>query len=83
MKLKQKIITARVTELVVLLILPFLFVHLANPHDVMGIMMLLFFAVNPIASVGIHSFVGKDIKKLWWLPVLFAFLFLLSYWFAL
>ena len=83
MKLEKKLITAIITEIVVLLILPLIFVNLAKPHDAMGLMMILFFAVNPISSVAISSLVGKDVKKLWWIPILFAFVFLFSYWLVL
>ena len=81
--MKRKAIAAGIVELVVLLILPLVFVNLAAPHEFMGIMILLFFVVNPIAVVNINAFVGKDIKKLWWFPLSFAIVFLLSYWLIL
>lgn len=80
---KNKVIVAIITEIVVLLILPFVFYNLTKPHEAMGVMMMFFFVVNPITSATIHSFIGKDMKKLCWLPVLFALVFLLSYWLIL
>ena len=71
------------TMIFVLLILPLTFINLAQPHEFMGVMILLFFVVNPIAAVIVSSMVGKDIKKLWWLPMMFCIIFLLSYWFVL
>ena len=66
--------------LVILFLLPFTLMKLSEPIDFMGLMMLFFFIVNPIAAVCIHITLGKAIKKLWWLPFLFSLLFLLSYW---
>ncbi len=80
MKIKNKVIVAIIAEIVVLLILPFVFFNLAKPHEAMGVMMMFFFIINPIASAAIHTFIGKDIKKLCWFPVQFALVFLLSYW---
>jgi hypothetical protein len=67
----------------VLLLLPFILTQLAEPHEFMGVMILLFFIVNPITAAVINSMIGKDIKKLWWIPILFPIMFLLSYWLVL
>ncbi len=40
----------------------------------------LFFAVNPLYSVIIGAFAGKDIRHLWSLPVISAVLFLIGAW---
>ena len=52
-------------------------------NEFMGSMILLFFVVNPITAAVINSMIGKDIRKLWWMPALFAIVFLLSYWLVL
>ena len=83
MKLKSKLILALTIELVVLPALPLVAVKLSDPLDTMGLMMILFFIVNPAASVTVNLFTGKDVKKLWWIPILFAIVFLSSYWVAL
>ena len=82
-KLKNKVIVATIIEFFVLLILPLIFVNLSEPHDAMGLFMIFFFVINPIASATTNAFVNKDIKKLWWFPILFALVFLLSYWIVL
>ncbi len=45
----------------------------------MGTMFLLFFAVNPIASLGLGILTGSEFKRYWFIPltvaVLFPFLF--------
>ena len=83
MKLKNKLIITITILLVVLLILPLILVNLAKPYKVMGIMMLLFFVVNPITTAIINFMVGKDLKKIWWMPILFSIVFLLCYWIVL
>ena len=83
MKLKSKLTITSIIELVVLLILPLTLINLAQPHETMGVMMAFFFAINPVSSITVCLFVGKDINKLWWLPISFAIIFLISYWITL
>ena len=83
LKLKNKVVVTILIEIFVLLILPLIFVNLSKPHEAMGIFMIFFFVINPVASATTNMFVGKDIKKLWWFPILFALVFLLSYWIVL
>lgn len=83
MKLKKKLIIIITIMFFVLFIVPLILVKLAKPHEFMGIMIMLFFCVNPIASVIINSLIGKDIKKLWLIPMLFCIVFLFSYWIVL
>lgn len=45
--------------------------------------MIFFFGINPITTIYLNSMINKDIKKLWWIPVLFSLIFLLSYWLVL
>ena len=81
--MKKKMIITFIIMLAVLFILPFIVVKAAEPHEFMGIMILLFFVVNPITAAVINSMIGKDIRELWWMPALFATVFLLSYWLVL
>ena len=81
--MKKKLIISFVTMLAVLFLLPFIFIKTAKAHEFMGIMILLFFGVNPITTAIINSMIGKDIKRIWWMPLLFSIVFLLSYWLIL
>ena len=81
--MKKKMIITFMIMLAVLFILPFIVVKAVEPHEFMGSMILLFFVVNPITAAVINSMIGKDIRKLWWMPALFAIVFLLSYWLVL
>ena len=83
MKLNKKIAIIVISMIIILAITPLIFIKLAQPHEFMGIMILLFFVVNPITSIFVNSMVGRDIKKLWWTPIMFCIIFLLSYWFIL
>ena len=81
--MKKKMIITFTIMVAVLFILPFILVKIAQPHEVMGVMILLFFGVNPITAAVVNSMIGKDVRKFWWMPGLFASVFLLSYWFVL
>ena len=83
MKVKKKIFIILTIMLYVLLILPFILIKMSKPHEFMGITMMLFFVVNPITTAIINAMIGKNIKKMWWISVLFSIMFLLSYWLIL
>lgn len=67
----------------VLVILPYCVITFLGAWSGMGAMMLLLFLVNPAVSGGLGVIAGKDIKKLWWIPLAFAVLFMLCYWLVL
>ena len=83
MRLKKKIFIILTIIINVLLILPFILIKVSKPHEFMGIMVMLFFVVNPITAAIINSMIGKDIRYMWWMPLLFCIVFLLSYWLVL
>lgn len=65
---------------VIMLALPWPAVSLIKGDGGMAACFLLFYAVNPIYSVIIGAFAGKDRKHLWGLPVISAVLFLIGTW---
>ena len=65
---------------VVMLALPWLVVTFVKDDAGMAVCFLLFFAVNPLYSVIIGIFTGKNIQYLWSLPVVSAVLFLIGTW---
>ena len=79
MTLRSKPIIIGVAEAALLLPLPFLLLHFAQPHEAMGLLMLLFFIVNPAAAVCLGALAGWDIKRLWWGPPSFPPLFFVGY----
>lgn len=68
-----------VTAVFLMIGCPWLAVSLAS-WDGMAICFLLFFAVDPLFSAVSGVFAGRDIKRLWALPVIAAGLFLAGTW---
>lgn len=66
--------------MVIMLVLPWLAISFVNGDAGMSVCFLLFFAINPIYSVIIGVFAGKNRKKWWGLPVISAVLFLFGSW---
>ncbi len=58
---------------------PWLAVEFAGSAG-MAVCFILFFAINPIFSAVCGVFAGKDIKRLWSLPIIAAGLFLVGVW---
>ena len=78
--MKQSIILWMAASAVVMLAFPWIAVTFVKGDTGMAICFLLFFAVNPLYSVIIGAFAGKDIRHLWSLPVISAVLFLIGTW---
>ena len=78
--MKKSIILWLAASAVVMLAFPWLAVTFVKGDAGMAVCFLLFFAVNPLYSVLIGAFVGKDIRRLWSLPVISAALFLIGTW---
>ena len=69
-----------IVSMVMMLFLPFLTNSFVNGDAGMAVCIILFYAVNPIYSVIMGVFAGKNIKRLWGMPVISAVLFLLGSW---
>ncbi len=78
--MKKNIILWLVASAVVMLAFPWLAVTFVKGDAGMAVCFLLFFAVNPLYSMIIGAFAGKDVKHLWSLPVISAVLFLIGTW---
>ena len=78
--MKKSIILWLAASAVVMLAFPWLAVTFVKGDAGMAVCFLLFFAVNPLYSVIIGAFAGKDIRHLWSLPVISAVLFLIGTW---
>ena len=78
--MKKNIILGIVVSTVVMLMFPWLAVTFVKGDAGMVVCFLLFFAVNPLYSVIIGVFTGKNIRHLWSLPVISAMLFLIGTW---
>lgn len=78
--MKKNIILWMAALAVVMLAFPWLAVTFVKGDAGMAVCFLLFFAVNPLYSVLIGAFAGKDIRRLWSLPVISAVLFFIGTW---
>ena len=78
--MKKNIILWLAASVVVMLAFPWLAVTFVKGDAGMAVCFLLFFAVNPLYSVIIGAYAGKDVKHLWSLPVISAVLFLIGTW---
>lgn len=78
--MKNNFILWFIISMVIMLVLPFLAISFVKGDAGMAVCFILFFAVNPIYSVITGVFAGKNIKRLWGMPVVSAVLFLLGSW---
>lgn len=74
----RKIMCVVILMVVILFLLPIIVVNVATADAGLSLCLSLFFIVNPLASVACGIYSGLDIKKLWYLPIVFALIFLLS-----
>lgn len=75
MKRRYKILLFFVLNIVITLLVPFLAVKIVPADGGMAICMILFFAVYPIMSIILGALTSRDVKYLWWMPLLAAFSF--------
>ncbi len=78
--MKKNTILWMAVSAVVMLVFPWLAVTFVKGDAGMAVCFLLFFAVNPLYSVIIGAFAGRDFRRLWSLPVISAVLFLVGTW---
>lgn len=78
--MKKNIILWLAVSAVVMLALPWIAVTFVKGDAGMAACFVLFFALNPLYSVVLGVFAGKDVKHLWSLPVISAVLFLIGTW---
>lgn len=67
-------------SVVIMIALPFAVTRLASESSGMALCMILFFIVNPIYSVILGFRCGKDIRRMWNLPLASSIAFLAGTW---
>ena len=65
---------------IVMLLLPWLAVNFIKSDAAMAVCFILFYVINPVYSVAIGIFAGKDIKYLFSFPIVSSVLFLVGTW---
>ena len=78
--MKNNFILWFIISAVIMLALPGLAVSFIKGDGGMAVCFILFFAINPIYSVIMGVFAGKNVKRLWGMPVISTVLFLLGSW---
>ncbi len=78
--MKKNFIFGITLSAIIMLILPWLAVTFVPADAGMAVCLMLFYAVNPIYSVIIGTFAGKDMRRLFALPIISALLFLAGIW---
>lgn len=78
--MKKQFIGWFTVSIIILCLLPWLAITFAKSDAGMAITLLLFFGINPIYSIAAGIFAGRNIKKMWSLPIIIAALFLLGAW---
>ena len=78
--MKNNFILWFIISAVIMLALPWLAVSFIKGDGGMAVCFILFFAINPIYSVIMGVFAGKNVKRLWGMPVISTVLFLLGSW---
>ena len=75
----KKLITWTILAILLMIGCPWFSVEFAGSAG-MAICFVLFFAINPMFSAFCGVSAGKDIKRLWSLPIITAVLFLVGVW---
>lgn len=80
MESRKIILTWFVVTVAVMFVLPFAVARLASECSGMALCMILFFIVNPIYSAILGFSCGKDIRRMWNLPLVSSITFLAGTW---
>ena len=83
MKLGAKILLAIGVIILIMLVFPLIVVNFGDEVEIIICIFILVWAINPLAAIGLGILAGTDIKKSWWIIVLFAVAFPLLYWISL
>lgn len=78
--MKKKFIGWLTGSVAVMVLLPWAAVTLIPSDAGMAVTLLLFFAIDPVYTITLGFFAGKNIKEMWSLPFLTAALFILGTW---
>ncbi len=80
MENRRLMITWIAVTIIVMFVLPFVVARLASECSGMALCMMLFFIINPIYSVILGFKCGKNIRRMWNLPLVTSIAFLAGAW---
>lgn len=78
--MKKKWIGWLMGTVAVMFLLPWAAVTFVKRDAGMAATLLLFFVINPVYAMAAGSFAGRNIRKVWAMPVIVSVLFLLGAW---
>ncbi len=78
--MKRNVTVWLILSAIIMPLLPWLAVTFIKAHGGMAACLALLFGINPIYSVVVGVFAGKNSNQLWHLPIISALLFLLGTW---
>lgn len=78
--MKKRLLGWLAISAAIMFLLPWFVVTFARGDSGMAACILLFFIINPIYSIILGIFAGKNIKGMWALPVISAMMFLPGAW---
>lgn len=81
--LKNKIFMLFMIIFILMFIIPLIIVKLFNHTSVLGCLILLLMIIYPIFSIVVGIIVGKNLKKLWYIPLIIFIIFPMLYWIVL
>lgn len=77
---RTKQLTVIAASAALMVLLPWLIVTLVRGDAGMAVCFLLFFAVNPVVSVAVGIFSGRNLQTAWFQPAALSVLFLAGVW---
>ena len=78
--MKRKLVLWAVLSFCVMILLPLMMILFVDSNDAMPLIYALFFGLNPVFSaIGGYS-AGKNIRQLWWIPLMISEFFLVGAW---
>ncbi len=80
MSIKKEFIKNVILSILVMFVLPLLVVLFAKPDAGMAMCFILFYAINPVYSVLLGVRCGKNINKLWIIPIISSIIYIISSW---
>jgi len=78
--MKNNLLTWIILTALLMLGLPWLTIICMRSMDGLGVILMLFYGVNPVYTIVNGFFAGKNIKKLWALPLITGAFFILGTW---
>ena len=78
--MKKKLLLWGAFSFGVMFLLPLLMILFVDSNDAMPLIYILFFGINPVFSVAGGYSAGKNIRQLWWIPLMISEFFLVGAW---